>query len=178
MSFQSLQNKLSQLQEQIEEKSQDLDLARTDKNQALREKQDLENQLKLSKEEVDRRLLEIRELKNQSLEEKNKLVENLDSARKSKEKEKTAIEIEYAALREHISVLQEKEKNYQRLKERANILRKNLSQLKAAQKGLTARNYQLFCDRQSNPYPREGTTEVKLAWIEAFHQFVENVNRL
>ncbi|MCF8090670.1 MAG: hypothetical protein K9L23_21750 [Desulfotignum sp.] len=178
MSFQSLQNKLSQLQKQAEEKSWILDQVREDRSRFLKEKEDSKYQLKLNKEEVDQRLLEIQELKNQFLQEKNNLMEHIDSELAKKKKEKTALEIEHDALREHISMLQEKEKTCQQLKDNANHLRTNLSRLKTGEKGLTKQNYKLFCQRKSDPYPREGTMEVKLAWVEEFNQFVANLNRL
>ena len=105
-------------------------------------------------------------------------MEHIDSELEKKKKEKTALEIEHDALREHISMLQEKEKTCQQLKDNTKHLRTNLSQLKAGQKGLTKKNYKLFCQMKSSPYPRGGTMKAKLAWVEAFNQFVFNLNRL
>lgn len=177
MSFQSLQNKLSQLQKQAEEKSRILDQVLEDRSRFLKEKKDSKYQLNLNKEEVDHRLLEIRELKKQFQKQKNNLVNHIDSELEKKKKEKTALGIEYDALREHIRTLQEKETTCQQLKDNANLLRKNLAWLKAGQKGLTKRNYNLFCQKKSNPYPRDGTMKDKLVWVEAFNQFVVSLNR-
>jgi len=178
MSFQSLQNKLSQLQKQAEEKSRILDQILEDRSRFLKEKEDSKYQLKLNKEEVDQRLLEIRELKKQFQKEKNNMVNHIDSELEKKKKEKTALEIQHAALMEHISMLNEKETTCQQLKETANLFRNSLSHLKAGKKGLSKRNYELFCQKKSSPYPRDGTMKDKLAWVEAFNQFVDSLNRL